>query len=49
MFVGVRGIVVNEKLQNVANFDGNVATITIEADTAAIGPQLGGQIVICRG
>jgi hypothetical protein len=43
VFVGLRGIVVDEKLKNVANFGANVATITVESDTAAIGPQLGGQ------
>ncbi len=43
VFVGLRGIVLNDKLKNVANFGTNVATVTIEADTAAIGPQLGGQ------
>lgn len=43
VFVGLRGIVLNDKLKNVADFGGNAATITIEADTAAIGPQLGGQ------
>jgi hypothetical protein len=43
VFVGLRGIVVDEKLKNVADFGGNVAVITTEADTAAIGPQLGGQ------
>jgi hypothetical protein len=43
VFVGLRGIVVNEKLKNVTNFGPNVATITMETDTAAIGPQLGGQ------
>lgn len=43
VFVGLRGIVVDEKLKNVANFGSNVATVTIETDTAAIGPQLGGQ------
>jgi hypothetical protein len=43
VFVGLRGIMVDEKLKNVANFGGNVATITLDSDTAAIGPQLGGQ------
>jgi hypothetical protein len=43
VFVGLRGIVLNDKLKSIANFGSNVATITIEADTAAIGPQLGGQ------
>jgi hypothetical protein len=31
------------KLRNVVSFGPNVATITFEADTAAVGPQLGGQ------
>jgi hypothetical protein len=43
VFVGLRGIVVDEKLKNNVNFGGNVATITLDSDTAAIGPQLGGQ------
>ena len=43
VFIGLRGIVVDEKLKNVVNFTTNVSTVTTAADTAAIGPQLGGQ------
>ena len=44
VFIGLRGIVVDEKLKNLVNFTTNVSTVrTYIADTAAIGPQLGGQ------
>ena len=43
VFIGLRGIVVDEKLKNVVNFTTNVSTVRTLADTAAIGPQLGGQ------
>lgn len=46
IFVGLRGIVVDEKLKNVADFGSNIATLTFNADTAAIGPQLGGQFQV---
>jgi hypothetical protein len=43
LFAGVRSVMLDDKLTTVAKFIGNTATVTFEADTFAIGPQLGGE------
>ena len=45
VFVGVRSVMLDEKLTNRLDFGGvNVAFVTFEADTFAIGPQIGGEL-----
>lgn len=44
VFVGVRGIMLDETLRSVADFGTVKAVVSFDADTAAIGPQIGGEL-----
>lgn len=46
VFVGLRGLFLDETLKNPANFGTNQATITFKTDTFAVGPQIGGQFTL---
>jgi hypothetical protein len=41
VFAGVRGVLLNENLDILSDFGSNMATVTSEADTIGVGPQVG--------